>query len=56
MVEDVEALLRAAIQADRLPLLHVVKGDKITGRLWGDIFSGRPHAVVPSLPGRKALC
>ncbi len=33
MVEDVEALLCAAIQGDCLPLLHDLEGDKVTGRL-----------------------
>ncbi|MEX2031957.1 MAG: hypothetical protein WEA81_03725, partial [Dehalococcoidia bacterium] len=31
------------LQRDRLPLLHAREGDKCTGRLAGDRFTGRPQ-------------
>ncbi|HKZ76264.1 MAG TPA: hypothetical protein VJ259_06335, partial [Actinomycetota bacterium] len=43
MVEDVQAVLRSGVQGDRLPRFHAIEGDKITGRLTGDTFTGRRH-------------
>ena len=40
VVEDIEAVLRSGVQGDRLP---AVEGDKVTGRLAGDRFTGRPR-------------
>jgi len=37
--------LRPGVQGDRLPRFHVIEGDEVTGRLAGDTFTGRPHAL-----------
>jgi len=41
VLQDVEAPLRPGIHPDRVPRLHTIEGDKVTGRLRGDRFTGR---------------
>lgn len=41
--DDIEAVLRPRVQRDRLPRLHEIESDKVTGRLRGDSFTGRSH-------------
>jgi hypothetical protein len=41
VLQDVEAPLRPGIHPDRVPRLHAIEGDKVTGRLRGDTFTGR---------------
>jgi Predicted transcriptional regulators len=57
VVEDEEPVLRSGVQDDRLPRFHTIEGDKVTGRLWGDTFTGRRHELSLSLDvrPRKAL-
>ena len=54
VVENVEPLLRSGVQGDRLPRFHTIEGDKITGRLAGDTFTGRPHEESRPLTGASA--
>ena len=49
VVEDVQAMLRFGVQGDRLPRFHTLEGDKVTGRLAGDTFTGRPHSDIGGL-------
>lgn len=43
--EDAQALLCSGVQGDRLPRYHAIEGDKITGCLAGDTFTGRGHGL-----------
>ncbi len=59
VVEDVQALLRSGVQGDRLPRLHAIEGDKVTGRLAGDTFTGRSqgataHRTIHGCGGRSS--
>jgi len=36
-------VLSSSVQGDRLPRFHTIEGDKVTGRLAGDTFTGRPQ-------------
>ena len=51
VVEDVEAVLRSGVQGDRLPRFHAIEGDKVTGRLAGDTFTGRRQTKLAGVDG-----
>ena len=58
VLQDVEAPLRPGIHPDRVPRLHGIEGDKITGRLRGDTFTGRRQRRVQGVdehPNRRVV-